>query len=58
MMDEAIDDGGSEGVIVVQDGSPIAEGAVGGDHDGATFIPVRDDLEQEFSALFVDGQVA
>ena len=58
MMDEAIDGGGSEGVVVVQDAAPVSEGAVGGDDDGTTFIPVRDDLKQEFGALLVHGKEA
>ena len=51
MMDEAIDGGGSEGIVVVQDVSPISESAVGGYDDRTTFVPVRDDLKQELSAL-------
>jgi len=55
MMYEAIYGGGCEGIVVVQDVSPISERSVGGYDDGTTFIPVRDDLEQQFSSLFVDG---
>jgi len=51
MMDEAIDGGGSAGIVVVQDVSPISESAVGGYDNGTTFVPVRDDLKQELSAL-------
>ncbi len=58
MMDKAINGGGSEGVVVVQDAAPISERSVGGDHDGATFIPVGDDLKQEFGALLVHGEIA
>ena len=58
MMDEAIDGGGGEGIVVVEDVSPISESAVGGYDDGTTFIPVRDDLEQQLSALLVDGEIA
>ena len=58
MMDEAIDGGGGKGIVVVQDVSPISESAVGGYDDGTTFIPVRDDLEQQLSALLVDGEIA
>jgi hypothetical protein len=57
-MNEAIDGGRSKGVVVVQHAHPISECTVGGDHDGSTFIPVRDDLKQEFGALFVHGQEA
>lgn len=58
MMNEAINRSGSEGVIVVQNRSPVAKGPVGGDHDGATFIPVGDDLEEEFCPLLVHGEIA
>ena len=51
MMDEAIDGGGSEGIVVVQDVSPISESAVGRYDNRTTFVPVRDDLKQELSAL-------
>ena len=58
MMDKAIDGGRSKGVVVVQDGAPISERSVGGNNDGSTFIPVRDDLKQEFGALLVHGEIA
>ena len=57
-MDKAINGGRSKGVVVVQDVSPISESAVGGYDDGTTFVPVRDDLKQELSALLVDGKIA
>ena len=46
MMDKAIYGGGSKGIVVVQDAAPISERSVGGNNDGSTFIPVRDDLKQ------------
>jgi hypothetical protein len=58
VMNAAIDHGGSEGVVIVQDRSPVSERAVGGDDDGPTFIPVRDDRKQEFGALLVHGEEA
>ena len=58
MMDKAIDSGRSKGVVVVQDAAPISERSVGGNNDGSTFIPVRDDLKQEFGALLVHGEIA
>ena len=58
MMDKAINGGRSKGVVVVQDAAPISERAVGGDNNGPTFIPVRDDLKQEFGALLVHGEIA
>ena len=58
MMDKAIDGGRSKGVVVVQDAAPISERSVRGNNDGSTFIPVRDDLKQEFGALLVHGEIA
>ncbi len=58
MMDKAIYRGRSEGIVVVQDASPISERTVGGDNNGPTFIPVRDYLKQEFGALLVHGEIA
>ena len=55
MMNEAIDSGRGEGIVLVEDFSPIPEGSVRGDHDGATFIAVGDDLKEEFGALLVHG---
>ena len=31
---------------------------VGGEDDGATFVALADDLEEQVGAVFVDGQVA
>ena len=50
MMNETINHGRSKGIVVIEDGSPVSEGPVGGHHDGATFIPVGDDLEERGSA--------
>ena len=58
MMNEAINGGRGKGIIVVENGSPVTEGPVGGHHNGATFIPVGDDLEEEFRPLLVHGQIA
>jgi len=55
MVNEAIDQGASKGAVDVQQGSPIPEGSIRGDHDGAAFIPIGDDLEEEFGPLFVHG---
>jgi len=55
MMNHAIDHGGSKGIVVVQQGTPIAEGSIRGDHDGAAFIPVGDNLEEELGPLLVHG---
>ena len=58
MMNEAINRSRSKGVVIIQNRSPVPKGPVGGDHDGATFIPVGDDLEEEFCPLLVHGEIA
>jgi len=58
MMNEAINDGRGKDIIVIQDFPPISEGSVGGNHHGATFIPVGDDLKQKFCPLLVHREIA
>jgi hypothetical protein len=58
MMDEAIDGGRGEGIVLVEDFSPIPEGSVCGYHDGAAFIAIGDDLKEEFGPLLVHGEKA
>jgi hypothetical protein len=42
---EAIEDGGCNGAIAVEDSRPLFEGFVGGDDDGIAFVSLADDLE-------------
>jgi len=58
VMDEAINHGRNKGIIVIEDGSPVSEGPVGGHDDGATFIPVGDHLEEELGPLLIHGKIA
>jgi hypothetical protein len=51
MVNQAIDHGRGKGIVVVQQRSPITEGSIRGDHDGAAFIPIGDHLEEEFGPL-------
>ena len=57
-MNQAINHGRGKGIIVIEDGSPVTEGPVGGHDDGATFVPVGDHLEEELGALLIHGQIA
>ena len=57
-MNEAINGSRGKGIIVIENRSPVSESPVGGHYDGATFIPVGDDLEEEFCPLLVHGKVA
>ena len=58
MMNEAINGCGGKGIIVIENDSPVTEGSVGGHHNGATFISVRDDLEEQFGPLLIHGEIA
>ncbi len=55
VMNEAINGGSGQGVVVIEDFSPISEGSIGCDDNGATFIPAGDHLKEEFCALLVHG---
>jgi hypothetical protein len=57
-MEDAVEDGGGEGAVVVEDLRPVFVGAVGGDDHGGALVTLADDLEQQVGAVLVDGQVA
>ena len=46
MVQEAIQDSGGEGAVVVKDFGPIFESAIGRDDEGAAFVALADDLEE------------
>ena len=54
---EPVDDGGCE-AGVGEGVAPFGEGGVGGAGDGGAFFSGGDDLEQQFGAAWVQGQVA
>ena len=58
MVQEAVEDGGGQGAVVVEDLGPVFEGSVGGDDDGALLVALADDLEEQIGAVLVDGQIA
>ena len=58
MVEEAVENGGGDGGVAVEDGGPLLEGLVGGEHDGTAFVACADDLEQEVCPALIDGQVA
>jgi hypothetical protein len=58
VVEDAIEDGGSQHAVVVEDGWPVLVGLVGGQHDRAALVALADDLEQQVCPAFVDGQVA
>ena len=58
MVEQAVEDGGGQGGIVDEDLGPVLEHAIGGDCEGAAFVSLADDLEQQVGAGFVDGEIA
>ena len=57
MMEQPVEDGGSQSGVVVEDLRPFAVIAIG-DDGRAAFVPLADDLEQQIGAGFVDGEVS
>ena len=57
VVEEAVEDGGGDGGVAVEDGGPLFEGFVGGQDDGAAFVAGADDLEEEVGSALVDGQI-
>ena len=58
VVEEAVEHGGGNGGVAVEDGGPLFEGFVGGQDDGAAFVAGTDDLEEQIGSALVDGQVA
>jgi len=56
-MKKAIEDGGGNGAIAVEDSGPLFEGFVGGDDDGTAFVSLADDLEKQIGSALIYGQV-
>ena len=53
MVEQAVEDRGGQCRIVVEDLGPVLEHAIGGDCDGAVFVSLADDLEQQVGALSI-----
>jgi len=58
MVYDAVEQRAGQAAVVVEDGGPVLERPVSGEDDGAAFVAFADDLEQQFGAAFVDGQMA
>ena len=58
VMEDAVENGGGERAVVVEDLGPVLVGAVGGDHHWGALVALTDDLEQQIGAVFVDRQIA
>ena len=57
MVEQAVEDGGGEGGVVVEDLGPFLEHAIGRDHGRAALVSLADDLEEQVGADLIDGQV-
>ena len=57
MVEKAIEDGGGDGAVAVEDCRPLLEGFVGGEHDGAALVALADDLEEQVRAALIDGKI-
>ena len=55
VMEQAVQDVGSESGVAIQDFGLAFVGLVGGADDGAAFVAFADDLEKKISAEFIDG---
>src|SRR6202049_3902035 len=57
VVQDAVEDGGGQGAVVVEDLRPVFVGAVGGDHHRSALVALADDLEQQVCAVLVDRKV-
>ena len=57
VVEKAVEDGGGNGAVAIEDGGPLLEGFVGGEHDGAALVALADDLEEEVGAALIDGKI-
>ncbi len=55
---KAVEDGGGNGAVAVEDGGPLLEGSLVVSTDGAALVALADDLEEEVGAALIDGEVA
>ena len=56
-MKKAIEDGGGNGAIAVEDSGPLFEGFVGGDDDRTAFVSLTDDLKKQVGSALIYGQI-
>ena len=57
VVEKAVEDGGGNGAVAVEDCGPLLEGFVGGEHDGAALVALADRLEEEVCAALIDGKI-
>ena len=57
MVEQPVEDGGSQGGVVVEDFRPFSIDSIG-DDGRAALVSLADDLEQQVGAGLVDGQIS
>jgi hypothetical protein len=57
VVEKPVEDSGGDGGVAVEDGWPLFESPVGGQHDGTAFVAGADDLEEDVRAVLLDRQV-
>ena len=57
VVEDAVEDGRGQGAVIVEHRRPVLVDLVGGQHDGAAFVALADDLEQQVGPVLVDGQI-
>ena len=57
VMQEAVQDGGGDGAVVVEHRGPLLEGFVGRQNNRTPFVALADDLEEEVGPVLIDRQI-
>src|SRR5690606_29522781 len=57
VVDDAIDERGGAG-RVREDGGPLLEREVGGEHEALSLVTTADDLEEEIGVAVIEGEIA
>src|SRR5215813_766275 len=58
VVEDAVEDGGGERAVVVEDLRPVLVGTIGGDHHRRALVALADDLKQQIGTVLIDRQVA
>lgn len=58
VVEEAVQNGGSDGAVVVEDAGPLLEGFVGGQDNGTAFVTLADYLEKEIGAVLIYRKIS
>src|SRR5262249_18260153 len=58
VVEDAVEDGGGERAVVVEDLRPVLVGTIGGDDHRRALVALADDLKQQIGTVLVDRQVA